>query len=151
MKYVTIYTDGACKGNPGPGGWAAILTFNGTEEILSGCDRYTTNNRMELLAVIEGLTKLNERCLVDLYTDSTYVKDGCKDWMHKWVKNDWKTSVGLPVRNQDLWSRLYDLYHQHDVHLFWVRGHSGHPMNERVDRLANRAMSQLFKPKKVPL
>lgn len=147
MKHVIIYTDGACKGNPGPGGWAAILNFNHTQKILSGCEQHTTNNRMELMGAIEGLSALKQRCVVDLYTDSKYVKDGCEEWMHTWVKNAWKTSTGLPVRNQDLWARLYELYHHHKVNLFWVKGHSGHPLNEKADLIANQAIAELLQSK----
>lgn len=146
MKQIILHTDGACKGNPGPGGWAAILHFNHNEKILSGCEQYTTNNRMELMGVIQGLSALNQRCIVDLYTDSQYVKNGCEKWMHKWVKTSWKTSKGHPVSNQDLWMRLYDLYHKHQVNLFWVPGHSGHPLNEKADLIANQALEPLLTP-----
>lgn len=144
MKHIIVYTDGACKGNPGPGGWAAILNFNNTQKILSGGEHLTTNNRMELMGAIEGLAALKQRCIVDLYTDSKYVKDGCEQWMHTWVKNAWKTSTGLPVRNQDLWTRLYELYNQHKVNLFWIKGHSGDPLNEQADLVANQAITTLL-------
>jgi ribonuclease HI len=146
-KHITLYTDGACKGNPGAGGWAAILIYQDAEKELSGAEVHTTNNRMELMGVIKGLSELKEPCDVDLYTDSIYVKDGCKQWMHKWVKNGWLTATKHPVKNQDLWMELYDLLHKHTVNLFWVKGHSGDPLNERADQLANEAILTLSKRK----
>lgn len=145
MKHIIIYTDGACKGNPGAGGWGAILSYQSTEKVISGSEKHTTNNRMEMMAVIQALLVLKERCKVDLYTDSKYVKDGCESWMHSWVKNNWLTASKQPVKNQDLWEKLYSLFQKHDINLFWVKGHSGHPMNERADELATQAIKDLLK------
>jgi ribonuclease HI len=140
MKHVTIFTDGACLGNPGPGGWAAILRCNGTERELSGYDPATTNNRMELQAAIEGLVALTEPCEVDLYTDSQYLRNGMNDWLAKWKRNGWRTADKKPVKNVDLWQRLDGLVPSHQVRWHWVRGHDGHPENERCDELANAAI-----------
>jgi ribonuclease HI len=139
MKHVTIFTDGACLGNPGPGGWAAILRFNGTEKELSGYDPTTTNNRMELQAAIEGLAALTQPCEVDLYTDSQYLRNGMNEWLAKWKRNGWRTADRKPVKNVDLWQRLDHLVQSHTVRWHWVRGHDGHVENERVDQLANAA------------
>lgn len=147
MKHVILYTDGACKGNPGVGGWAAILSYKAAEKTLMGAEEYTTNNRMELTAVIKGLSELKSPCLVDLYTDSQYVKNGCEQWMHQWAKNQWKTSDKSPVKNQDLWLELYKLFKLHSINLFWVKGHSGNPLNERADMLANEAILKLLSSK----
>lgn len=147
MKFVTIYTDGACKGNPGPGGWGAILTCNNVETCISGSEDHTTNNRMEMMAVIKSLSVLKERCSIKLYTDSKYVKDGCESWMPNWIKNNWLTAAKQPVKNKDLWMDLHTLFQQHDIKLFWVKGHSGHPMNERVDKLAVHAIKDMFAKK----
>lgn len=144
MKNVTIYTDGACVGNPGPGGWGAILTFNDSENCISGSERHTTNNRMEMMAVIQGLSVLKERCTVKLYTDSKYVKDGCESWMPNWIKNNWLTANKKPVKNQDLWMELHSALQRHDVTLFWVKGHNGNTMNERVDKLAGLALKTML-------
>ena len=137
MKHVDIFTDGACSGNPGPGGWGAILRYNGTEKELSGGERNTTNNRMELTAVIEALSKLKEPCEVTLITDSKYVADGLqKGWAESWKKNGWRKADRKPALNPDLWERLLELYHIHDVNIEWVKGHNAHPENERCDRMA---------------
>lgn len=138
MKHdVQIYTDGSCLGNPGPGGWGAILRCNGTEKELSGGFSRTTNNRMEILAVLEGLSALKEPCAVDLYTDSQYVRNAVeKRWLANWQKNGWKTASKQPVKNRDLWERLLPLLKHHSVTFHWVRGHSGHAENERCDILA---------------
>jgi ribonuclease HI len=146
LKHVVIYTDGACKSNPGgPGGWGAILMYESSKKEISGAEKSTTNNRMELMAVIQSLSLLTEKCKVDLYTDSKYVKDGSSTWMHNWIKNNWTTADKKPVKNQDLWMALHALLQQHEVTLHWVRGHSGDPMNERADQLATQAiMQQLF-------
>ena len=140
-KQVEIFTDGACSGNPGPGGWGAILRFNGTTKELSGGEAETTNNRMELLAAISALNALKEPCTVELHTDSKYVMDGISKWIHGWKKNGWKTADKKPVKNVDLWKRLDAALGEHDVHWRWVKGHAGHEMNERADRLAVAAIA----------
>jgi ribonuclease HI len=140
---VTIYTDGACSGNPGPGGWGAILIHSkGTRE-LKGGEPMTTNNRMELMGAISALEALSKRCSVDLHTDSRYVMDGITKWMHGWKKNGWKTADKKPVKNGDLWLRLDAANARHDVRWHWVRGHSGHPENERADALAREGIAEL--------
>ena len=137
MKQVELYTDGACSGNPGPGGWGAILCFGGKEKELSGGESNTTNNRMELTAVIEGLAALNERCAVTVTSDSKYVIDGIqKGWAKRWKRNGWRKGDKKPALNPDLWDRLLTLVDAHDVTFVWVRGHQGHEFNERCDRLA---------------
>lgn len=136
MPSVEIFTDGACSGNPGPGGWGAILRFNGTEKELSGGESPTTNNRMELTAAIRALEALTRSCQVDLYTDSKYVKDGIEQWLAGWKKNGWRTADKKPVKNSDLWQALDSQIQKHDVTLHWVKGHAGHPENERADELA---------------
>lgn len=134
---VTIFTDGSCLGNPGPGGWCAILAWNGQRKELCGGLSETTNNRMELRAVIEALRALTRPCRVDLTTDSTYIKDAVtKDWLGTWQKNGWRTAAKKPVKNQDLWCELLPLLKTHQVRFHWVRGHAGHPENERCDLLA---------------
>jgi len=136
MKHVEIYTDGACSGNPGPGGWGTIMRWNGHEKELSGGETETTNNRMELLAVIRGLEALTRRCRVDLYTDSQYVQKGVTEWMQGWKKKGWPDRI----KNQDLWQQLDQQLARHDVKMHWVRGHDGHPENERADALARAAV-----------
>ena len=137
MKTVTLYTDGACSGNPGPGGWGAILEYAGTEKELSGGEKETTNNRMELTAVIMGLQALKEPCMVTLTTDSRYVADGIgKGWAESWRKNGWRKADKKPALNPDLWEKLLTLVETHNVTINWVKGHEGHPENERCDRLA---------------
>ncbi len=137
-KPVTIFTDGSCLGNPGPGGWAAILRHGETEKELAGGCRLTTNNRMELLAVIHALETLKDRCAVALYTDSQYVRNAIeKKWLAGWKRNGWRTAAKKAVKNRDLWERLDALLQNHEVRFHWVRGHSGHPENERCDALAN--------------
>jgi ribonuclease HI len=140
VSRVDIYTDGACSGNPGPGGWGAILVFNGHEKELSGGETLTTNNRMELMAAIAGIEALKRSVEAHVHTDSQYVKDGITKWIHKWKSNGWKTSDKKPVKNDDLWKRLEAALAAHKVHWHWVRGHSGHPMNERADALARAAI-----------
>jgi ribonuclease HI len=137
---VQIYTDGACSGNPGPGGWGAILRYNGVEKELSGGELNTTNNRMELMAAIESLRALKKSCDVDLYTDSKYVKDGMEEWIAAWKERGWKTADKKPVKNEDLWRTLDDVWSRHRVTLHWVKGHAGHPENERADELARMAI-----------
>ncbi|MCO6386094.1 ribonuclease HI [Aliihoeflea sp. 40Bstr573] len=146
-KHVEIFTDGACSGNPGPGGWGAILRFGGIEKELSGGEAETTNNRMELLAAISALEALKEPVKADLYTDSNYVRDGLTKWIHGWKKNGWRTADKKPVKNAELWQTLDAARQKHDVTLHWVKGHAGHPENERADELARLAMAP-FKPKK---
>ena len=139
MKQVEIYTDGACKGNPGPGGWGAVMRRGGHEKELSGSAPATTNNRMELTAVIEALRALNSPCDVALHTDSCYVIDGITKWIFGWQKNGWKNAAKKPVLNIDLWRALLEAKHDHKVSWHWVKGHAGHPENERADRLASNA------------
>jgi ribonuclease HI len=141
MKRVEIFTDGACSGNPGPGGWGAVLRYNGAEKELSGGERLTTNNRMELMAAIEALGALKGSCAVDLYTDSVYVRDGLTKWIHGWKRNGWKTADKKPVKNAELWQQLDAARDRHDVTLHWVKGHAGHPENERADELARAGMA----------
>ena len=139
-EQVQLFTDGACKGNPGPGGWGAILRFNSHEKELFGGEPETTNNRMELMAVIQGLRALKRRCSVEITTDSQYVKNGITQWIHNWKRNGWKTAARKPVKNEDLWRQLDDAVASHDVSWHWVKGHSGHAENERADRLANKGI-----------
>ncbi len=137
MKTVTLYTDGACSGNPGPGGWGAILAYNGIEKELSGGERSTTNNRMELTAVIEGLKALKQSCVVELYSDSKYVIDGLeKGWAVSWRSRGWKKADKKPALNPDLWGELLDLTEQHQMRYHWVKGHADNPKNNRCDQLA---------------
>lgn len=133
---IQIFTDGACSGNPGPGGWGALLRWKGTEKELSGGERESTNNRMEMMAAIMALESLKRAAAVDLYTDSTYVRDGITKWVRGWKANGWKTAAKKPVKNQDLWQRLEAAIKDHDVNWHWVKGHAGHPENERADELA---------------
>ncbi len=140
---VVVYTDGACKGNPGPRGWGALLRWNGHEKELFGGERVTTNNRMELTAVIEALSALKSRSEVAVYTDSEYVKNGITTWIHGWKQRGWRTADKKPVKNVELWQRLEALAAQHDVQWHWVRGHDGDPGNERADALANRGVDSL--------
>ena len=135
-----MYSDGACRGNPGPGGWGVLLRTHGSEKELRGGEAETTNNRMELTAVIRGLEALKRRCRVRLYTDSQYVQKGISGWIHDWKRRAWRTADRKPVKNVDLWQRLDELAREHDVEWHWVRGHAGHPENERADVLANRAI-----------
>jgi len=139
---VEMFTDGACRGNPGPGGWGALLRFRGKEKELYGYEPDTTNNRMELTAAIRGLQELNRPCTVDLTTDSQYLRKGVLEWMPQWKKRGWKTASKKPVQNRDLWETLDALIQEHEVRFHWIRGHSGHPENERADDLANRAIDE---------
>lgn len=145
LQTVEIFTDGACLGNPGPGGWGAILRYRGEEKELSGGELETTNNRMEMLAAIIALESLTRPVSAQLFTDSTYVRDGITKWIHGWKKNGWKTAAKKAVKNVDLWQRLDSAAEQHFVDWQWVKGHAGHPENERADDLA-RAAAETFKP-----
>jgi ribonuclease HI len=136
LPQVEIFTDGACKGNPGPGGWGAILRSNGKERELSGGESPTTNNRMELMAAIESLNALTKPCRVQLWTDSNYVRDGITKWIHGWRRNGWKTADKKPVKNTELWQALLEAAAPHRIEWHWVKGHAGHPENERADALA---------------
>jgi ribonuclease HI len=139
-EVVEIFSDGACRGNPGPGGWGVLLRAKGAEKELWGGEADTTNNRMELMAVIRALEALKRRSKVRVYTDSQYVQKGISDWVHSWKRRDWRTAGKKPVKNVDLWKRLDELAAQHDVQWHWVKGHAGHPENERADRLANKGI-----------
>lgn len=139
LPKVEIFTDGACKGNPGPGGWGAVLRMGTTEKELSGGEKLTTNNRMEMMAVVQALTALNRPCAVTLSTDSRYVMDGLTKWIHGWQKNGWKTADKKPVKNADLWQALLAAAKPHRIAWQWVKGHAGHPENERADKLASDA------------
>jgi len=142
MKRVTLYTDGACKGNPGPGGWGVLLQYGQAEKNLKGFVAETTNNRMELTAAIEGLRSLKEACAVQLFTDSRYVQQGIKDWLPNWKKKNWRTAAGKPVKNVDLWQALDDEQQRHEIVWHWVKGHAGDPGNEAADALANLAIEE---------
>ena len=142
---VHIYTDGACSGNPGPGGWGVVLCHGDTKETLSGAEPNTTNNRMELMAAISGLRALTQSSEVHLVTDSKYVKNGIIEWIHNWKKNNWKTAARQTVKNQDLWKELDHEMQRHEVTLHWVKGHNGHPENEKADLLAREAINKLIK------
>jgi len=143
MKSVEIFTDGACRGNPGPGGWGALLRYNGSERKLYGGERETTNNRMELSAAIEGLKALKESCEVAVTTDSQYVRKGITEWIEGWKRKGWKTANRKPVKNIDLWQALEEQTQRHQIEWHWVKGHSGHPENEIADQLANRGIDEL--------
>jgi len=144
MNEVVIYTDGSCSGNPGPGGYAAIVDAKGDRRELTGGERHTTNNRMELLAVIRGLASLDEPSIVRVVTDSQYVTKGMKSWIHGWRRKGWKTTSGAPVKNRDLWEELDRLASKHQMSWEWVRGHDGHPENERADALAREAIREVL-------
>jgi len=142
--YVELFTDGACRGNPGPGGWGVLMCYQNHEKRLSGGELKTTNNRMELMAAIMGLESLKRGCRVKLTTDSVYVKDGITKWLDGWKKRGWKTANKKPVKNQDLWQRLEQAVVRHDVEWNWVKGHSGHDENEIADELANKGIDELL-------
>ena len=144
-QIVEIYTDGACSGNPGPGGWGALLLYGENEKEITGGEFETTNNRMELTAAIEALNLLKRRCTVHLHTDSTYVRDGITKWINGWKAKGWKTAAKKPVKNEDLWRALDDAAAKHDIEWKWVKGHAGDPGNERADALANQGMT-IYKP-----
>ncbi|HEX7045539.1 MAG TPA: ribonuclease HI [Burkholderiales bacterium] len=141
---VRIYTDGACRGNPGPGGWGAILRYRGHERELYGGERETTNNRMELMAAIKALEALTRPCSVVLTTDSEYLRKGITEWLPQWKRRGWLTAARQPVKNQDLWQRLEKAIAPHRIQWEWIKGHSGHPENERADALANRAIDEML-------
>lgn len=141
---VYIYTDGACRGNPGPGGWGAILRYADKEKHLKGAEEMTTNNRMELSAAIHALRGLSRACEIELTTDSQYVRNGIQTWLAQWKKNNWRTSAKKPVKNQDLWEELDREVSRHQIIWHWVKGHSGHPENELADQLANEAIDELL-------
>jgi ribonuclease HI len=141
LKEVEIFSDGACSGNPGPGGWGAILRYGNIEKEISGFKKNTTNNQMEMTAVIEALRMLKEPCSVAIHTDSQYLKNGITMWIHNWKRNGWKTADKLPVKNRELWEELDELSRKHQVKWKWVRGHAGHPENERCDELARMEIS----------
>ena len=141
---VEIFTDGACRGNPGPGGWGALLRYDAREKELYGSERETTNNRMELMAAIIALESLKRACEITLTTDSQYVRKGITEWIVNWKRRGWKTADKKPVKNQDLWERLDQAKHKHKIHWKWVKGHSGHEENERADALANRAIEEML-------
>ncbi|NLO79362.1 MAG: ribonuclease HI [Xanthomonadaceae bacterium] len=142
-QWVEIYSDGACRGNPGPGGWGVLLRYRGKEKTLSGAEPHTTNNRMELMAAIRGLEALKRPCKVRLTTDSQYLRQGITEWLPVWKRRGWRTADRKPVKNIDLWQRLEAAASRHEVEWHWVKGHSGHPENELVDRLANEAIDAL--------
>lgn len=146
MTPVLIYTDGACSGNPGPGGWGAILIFGEHERELCGGEPLTTNNRMEIMAAIEGLEALKRPCSVDLHTDSQYLRQGITQWIAGWKARGWRTADNKPVKNEDLWKRLDLARARHDVRWHWVKGHAGHPLNERADGLARSAITAMRQP-----
>ncbi|AGY92375.1 ribonuclease H [Spiribacter curvatus] len=143
MTPVEIFTDGACRGNPGPGGWGVLMRWEGVEKTLHGGERETTNNRMELMAAIQALETLSRPCSVDLTTDSQYVRKGITEWVDAWKRRGWKTASRQPVKNRDLWERLDALSQRHEIRWHWVRGHTGHDGNERVDDLANQGIDEL--------
>ena len=140
MNEVTIYTDGACSGNPGPGGWGALLQFGEHEKELKGGERNTTNNRMELTAAIAALETLKRTCKIHLHTDSTYLRDGMTSWIHNWKRNGWRTTAKKPVKNVDLWQRLDEAIQSHDIEWHWIKGHAGDPGNEAADALARQGL-----------
>ena len=139
---IDIYTDGACSGNPGPGGWGALLLYNGHEKEICGGERETTNSRMELMAAIQALEALKQPSRVQLHTDSVYVRDGITQWIERWKRNGWRTAAKKPVKNVDLWQRLERAADRHDMEWHWVKGHAGHPQNERADQLARDGMAK---------
>lgn len=141
---VEIYTDGACRGNPGPGGWGVLLRYQGKTKTLHGAEPHTTNNRMELLAAIRGLEALNRSCRVDLFTDSQYLRKGMTEWLANWKKSQWRNAQKQPVKNVDLWQQLDALSATHHIAWHWVKGHSGHPENEQADQLANDAIDKML-------
>lgn len=148
MKHVQIYTDGACRGNPGPGGWGALLRYGSHEKVLSGSEPMTTNNRMELTAAIKALAALREHCKIELHTDSQYLQKGITEWLKGWKKRNWKKADNQPVKNADLWRQLDQETSRHIVNWHWVKGHSGHAENEMADRIANQAIDEMINAEK---
>ena len=144
MSQVLAWTDGACRGNPGPGGWGVLLRAGSRERELKGAEPHTTNNRMELIAAIRALESLKRSCTVDLYTDSQYLRGGITEWLPGWKKNGWRTAARHPVKNQDLWQALEAAAARHEIRWHWVKGHSGHPENDRADALANEAIDEML-------
>lgn len=144
MKKIKIYTDGACSGNPGPGGWAALLIFNSHQKEISGTEENTTNNKMELKAALEALSILKEPCIVDLYTDSSYVREGMSKWIFNWKKNNWDVAIKKKIKNLELWQALDKIQQKHRITWHWVKGHAGLPENEHVDALARNALKSIF-------
>lgn len=142
-KQVVIHSDGACKGNPGPGGWGAVLEYGDARKLLHGGELETTNNRMELMAAIQALATLRRPCTVAIYTDSQYMRKGITEWLPNWKRNGWMTAAKKPVKNADLWKRLDDAARQHDISWHWIKGHSGHPGNELADQLANKGVDEI--------
>jgi ribonuclease HI len=149
VKEIEAFTDGACRGNPGPGGWGVLIRYKETEKKIFGAEKLTTNNRMELTAAIEALRALKSPCRIDITTDSEYVKRGITEWIVQWKNRNWQTSAKKPVKNQDLWQQLDELAEIHDVHWHWVKGHSGHVENEIADQLANQAIDAMLAKDKV--
>lgn len=147
-KFLEIFTDGACRGNPGPGGWGALLIYDGKERELYGAEKDTTNNRMELTAAIKALEALNRSCDIRITTDSTYVMKGITEWVPGWIRKGWRTAGNTPVKNVDLWQALMTAQANHNIEWHWVKGHAGHPGNERADRLANRGIDELLEREK---
>jgi ribonuclease HI len=145
---LTLFTDGACSGNPGPGGWGAVLIWGDHRKTMSGGEPETTNNRMELTAAIEGLEALSRGCAVDLHTDSQYLRNGITGWIHGWKRNGWRTADRKPVKNEDLWKRLDSALERHDVAWHWVRGHAGDALNEEADRLARQGMAPFLEARR---
>jgi len=145
---IEIFTDGACRGNPGPGGWGAVLRYQSREKHLSGSEAHTTNNRMELMAAIEALASIKRACKISLTTDSQYLRKGITEWIHSWKRKSWQTSEKKPVKNQDLWQKLDLLAQDHEIEWHWVKGHAGHPENELADSLANEAIDNLMEKTK---
>ena len=148
MKRVVIFTDGACRGNPGPGGWAALLRYGKHEKMISGAENMTTNNRMEMMAAIEALTMLHQTCTIDLYTDSQYLQKGITEWLPVWKKRQWKKADNKPIKNSDLWKELDTQAQRHQIKWHWVKGHSGHTENDLVDALATQAIDNFLEMKK---
>ena len=148
MKHVLIFTDGACRGNPGPGGWGALLRYGKHEKMISGAENMTTNNRMEMMAAIEALTMLHQTCVIDLYTDSQYLQKGITEWLPVWKKRQWKKADNKPIKNADLWKELDTQAQRHQIKWHWVKGHSGHTENDLVDALATQAIDNFLEMKK---